>query len=258
LFHRLLLLTFKEPKWTDRMEEPSVESLAEVFHCFICMEKLRDARLCPHCSKLCCFICIQRWLTEQRSQCPHCQASLHLHELVNCRWAEEVTQQLDTLQLHSGGSAVVTPNATLKNPRLPLTTRIHNGMDSGMAVGKKVIVNCQINPRAQRFKINLQFGTSGSDVALHFNPRYDQNTVVLNSKVRNWWGTEQRHHIPDGLKYEQRPANVDIEFLMNSEDFHIFVDKAFFASFRPQVHQSLDLDTLHIDGDCFVNSVSFL
>ena len=27
------------------------------------------------------------------------RASLHLHELVNCRWAEEVTQQLDTLQL---------------------------------------------------------------------------------------------------------------------------------------------------------------
>ncbi|XP_013393749.1 E3 ubiquitin-protein ligase TRIM37 [Lingula anatina] len=82
-----------------RMEENTVESLAEVFRCFICMEKLRDARLCPHCSKLCCFMCIRRWLTEQRSQCPHCRASLHLHELVNCRWAEEVTNQLDTLQL---------------------------------------------------------------------------------------------------------------------------------------------------------------
>ncbi|KAK7087602.1 E3 ubiquitin-protein ligase TRIM37-like isoform X2 [Littorina saxatilis] len=81
-----------------RLEEHTVESLAEVFRCFICMEKLRDARLCPHCSKLCCFTCIRRWLTEQRSQCPHCRASLHIHELVNCRWAEEVTQQLDTLQ----------------------------------------------------------------------------------------------------------------------------------------------------------------
>lgn len=62
------------------------------------MEKLRDAHLCPHCSKLCCYVCIRRWLTEQRSQCPHCRASLHLHELVNCRWVEEVTQQLDSLQ----------------------------------------------------------------------------------------------------------------------------------------------------------------
>merc|ERR1719154_1066215 len=39
------------------------------------MEKLRNAHLCPHC-----------------------RASLHIHELVNCRWVEEVTQQLDTLK----------------------------------------------------------------------------------------------------------------------------------------------------------------
>uniref|UniRef100_A0A670JFX7 Tripartite motif containing 37 n=1 Tax=Podarcis muralis TaxID=64176 RepID=A0A670JFX7_PODMU len=81
------------------MEELFMVSIAEVFRCFICMEKLRDARLCPHCSKLCCFSCIRRWLTEQRAQCPHCRAPLQLRELVNCRWAEEVTQQLDTLQL---------------------------------------------------------------------------------------------------------------------------------------------------------------
>uniref|UniRef100_A0A0K8SA98 E3 ubiquitin-protein ligase TRIM37 n=1 Tax=Lygus hesperus TaxID=30085 RepID=A0A0K8SA98_LYGHE len=76
----------------------SNSSLAEVFRCFICMEKLRDAHLCPHCSKLCCYVCIRRWLTEQQAQCPHCRASLHLHELVNCRWVQDVTQQLDTLQ----------------------------------------------------------------------------------------------------------------------------------------------------------------
>lgn len=29
------------------------------------------------------------------------RAPLQLRELVNCRWAEEVTQQLDTLQLYS-------------------------------------------------------------------------------------------------------------------------------------------------------------
>ncbi|CAF1110177.1 unnamed protein product [Rotaria sordida] len=78
----------------------SVESLAEVFRCFICMEKLRDARLCPHCSKLCCYPCIRRWLTDQRQQCPHCRATLRLHDLVNCRWAEEVTSQLDSLKVN--------------------------------------------------------------------------------------------------------------------------------------------------------------
>lgn len=44
-------------------------------------------------------------VTKQRSQCPHCRASLHIHELVNCRWVEEVTQQLDTLKEGCGGGA---------------------------------------------------------------------------------------------------------------------------------------------------------
>lgn len=62
------------------------------------MENLRDARMCPHCSKLCCNHCIRRWLTETRAQCPHCRANLRINEVVICRWAEEVHQQLDSLQ----------------------------------------------------------------------------------------------------------------------------------------------------------------
>jgi len=61
------------------------------------MEKIQDAHLCPHCSKLCCYSCMRRWLTEQRSQCPHCRATLHLHEIVNCRWVEDLSDQLDCL-----------------------------------------------------------------------------------------------------------------------------------------------------------------
>jgi hypothetical protein len=97
--------------------ETSVETIAEVFKCFICMEKLRNARLCPHCSKLCCYACIHRWLTEQRSQCPHCRASLHINELVNCRWAEEVTQRLDTIQQCSSLASTLNANSKLVNKR---------------------------------------------------------------------------------------------------------------------------------------------
>ena len=96
-------LAFPSLEPTPRREDSTVESLSDVFRCFICMEKLQNAHLCPHCSKLCCYVCIRRWLTEQRSQCPHCRSSLHSHELVNCRWVEEVTQQLDTLKETSSG-----------------------------------------------------------------------------------------------------------------------------------------------------------
>lgn len=73
------------------------EALNDVFRCFICMEKMQDAHLCPHCSKLCCFMCISRWLNERRS-CPHCRQSLNIGELVNCRWLEDVASQVESLQ----------------------------------------------------------------------------------------------------------------------------------------------------------------
>uniref|UniRef100_A0A8D9EEL0 E3 ubiquitin-protein ligase TRIM37 n=1 Tax=Cacopsylla melanoneura TaxID=428564 RepID=A0A8D9EEL0_9HEMI len=104
---------FNLPKASD--DDQSVETLAEVFRCFICMEKLRDAHLCPHCSKLCCLACIGRWLTEQRSQCPHCRATLHMSDLVNCRWMEEVTHHLDNLQMNSESS--VTGAGASSSPR---------------------------------------------------------------------------------------------------------------------------------------------
>uniref|UniRef100_A0A8C6KU96 Tripartite motif containing 37 n=1 Tax=Nothobranchius furzeri TaxID=105023 RepID=A0A8C6KU96_NOTFU len=97
---RLLVLFITKNLKLAEMDEQSVESIAEVFRCFICMEKLRDARLCPHCSKLCCFSCIRVTHDEIWVCCAH-RAPLQLRELVNCRWAEEVTQQLDTLQLCS-------------------------------------------------------------------------------------------------------------------------------------------------------------
>uniref|UniRef100_A0A5K3F6G7 E3 ubiquitin-protein ligase TRIM37 n=1 Tax=Mesocestoides corti TaxID=53468 RepID=A0A5K3F6G7_MESCO len=62
------------------------------------MEQLNNARMCPHCSKLCCHECITKWITENRAQCPHCRNTLHTYALINCRWADEVTQQLDSLQ----------------------------------------------------------------------------------------------------------------------------------------------------------------
>ncbi|XP_063675113.1 E3 ubiquitin-protein ligase TRIM37-like isoform X3 [Bolinopsis microptera] len=80
------------------MAESEVESLTELFRCFICMQPLQSARLCPHCSKLCCAPCVERWLLEQRQECPHCREPLQRGELVKCRWAEEVTQQLESMR----------------------------------------------------------------------------------------------------------------------------------------------------------------
>ena len=63
---------------TANTNNADIKTIVEVFKCFICMEKLTNARLCPRCSKLCCYPCISRWLNEQRNQCPHCRAPLQI------------------------------------------------------------------------------------------------------------------------------------------------------------------------------------
>ncbi|KAI6656409.1 E3 ubiquitin-protein ligase TRIM37 [Oopsacas minuta] len=72
-----------------------LNNLEEVFCCYICLERLQDTRLCPKCSKMCCFQCIRRWLIEQKPSCPHCRSSLLLHELVKCRWVDDLLPRLE-------------------------------------------------------------------------------------------------------------------------------------------------------------------
>lgn len=73
-------------------------SIAEIFKCFICFGKVTDAQLCPCCSKLVCLTCIQRWLLEQKPQCPHCRTPLLVSQLVSCKFISEITEELDKIR----------------------------------------------------------------------------------------------------------------------------------------------------------------
>ena len=53
------------------------------------------------------------------------RASLHLHELVNCRWADEVTQQLNTLQQSQPSAQRARENLKKDEYKLILTVAIY-------------------------------------------------------------------------------------------------------------------------------------
>ncbi|VDN96332.1 unnamed protein product [Rodentolepis nana] len=74
-------------------------ALTSVFKCLICIGTTADARMCPNCSKLFCFGCIRRWITQIKTECPHCRSYLALDNLINCRFANDVVQQLDSLKV---------------------------------------------------------------------------------------------------------------------------------------------------------------
>ncbi|CAG9333493.1 unnamed protein product [Blepharisma stoltei] len=73
-------------------------NIEEILKCFICFEKVIDAKLCPSCSKLCCNSCIIKWLSK-KPECPHCRSPLRHQNLVNGRIVSEISQALESLQV---------------------------------------------------------------------------------------------------------------------------------------------------------------
>jgi len=59
--------------------------------------------------------------------------------------------------------------------------------------GRVLHINGRSNNNASRFEFNLLTGThQGSDVAFHFNPRFDQREAVRNSCQGGGWGAEEK------------------------------------------------------------------
>ncbi|NXN79667.1 LEG2 protein, partial [Bombycilla garrulus] len=64
-----------------------------------------------------------------------------------------------------------------------------------MKAGNTLKVKGKISADTVGFSINL--GSSSKDLALHFNPRFNESVIVCNSKCSNVWQTEHRdRHVP--------------------------------------------------------------
>lgn len=61
-----------------------------------------------------------------------------------------------------------------------------------MKPGNSLKVKGKIPADTVGFSINL--GSSSRDLALHFNPRFNESVIVCNSKFCDAWQTEHRDH----------------------------------------------------------------
>ena len=95
---------------------------------------------------------------------------------------------LDALEKRTQDDAFFTQSVNVSGRPLPIV----HGLENGFGIDSSLFIQIKMPEDAARFTINLNSGRAvpEADIALHFNPRLDQNKVVLNDRKDGQWGVE--------------------------------------------------------------------
>ncbi|XP_063153288.1 galectin-9 isoform X2 [Candoia aspera] len=134
---------------------------------------------------------------------------------------------------------------------LPFTGPIYGGLKDGMTI----LVSGTVLKSCRRFQVDFQCGSCQmprSDVAFHFNVRFDENCTVCNSHEKGGWQQEERKY--DMVFRKGHP--FEIRFLVNITSYVVLVDGRQYLEFKHRIPLSR-VDTIGISGELEVVSISF-
>lgn len=133
--------------------------------------------------------------------------------------------------LHSG-------SLRLWRPSLPLQESLR------LAKGSHLTLRARCPPGG-RFALNF---LAGEDTAFHFNPRFDEGTVVRNSKTEEeGWGEEERD---GGMPFKPTQA-FHLLLIPETKRYAVFVDGHEFITYKHRIPMD-QVDALQITGDLHV------
>ncbi|XP_075121025.1 galectin-9B-like isoform X2 [Leptodactylus fuscus] len=134
------------------------------------------------------------------------------------------------------------------NYAIPYQTNIYGGLFPSKVI---VIRGAAGAHHPKRFHINLKFG---GEIAFHFNPRFDENTIVRNSKLNGSWGKEERQLHSCGMCFAPGQSFV-IEIVCEHNHFRVNVNGNHVCNFNHRVPHLQQIDTLQIEGDVVLQHV---
>ncbi|EYC08881.1 hypothetical protein Y032_0063g3411 [Ancylostoma ceylanicum] len=117
-----------------------------------------------------------------------------------------------------------------------------SGIAAGFQVDKTLLIFGTVEKKGKRFNVNLL--RRNGDIALHFNPRFDEKAVIRNALAANEWGNEER----EGKMPFEKGVGFDLAIKNEAYAFQIFVNGERFASFAHRSDPN-DITGLQIQGD---------
>uniref|UniRef100_A0A8C1HCE8 Galectin n=1 Tax=Cyprinus carpio carpio TaxID=630221 RepID=A0A8C1HCE8_CYPCA len=115
-------------------------------------------------------------------------------------------------------------------------------INGGLHPGKNIVIHGVINHNANRIIFNLRYRDG---IALHYNPRFDERVVVLNTNQMEQWGTEERS---GSLPFHKgQPFQLNIS--CNPYHYNVFVNGEQAHTYKHRYTKLNDIDILEISGD---------
>ncbi|XP_060042464.1 galectin-7-like isoform X2 [Erinaceus europaeus] len=125
-------------------------------------------------------------------------------------------------------------------------------LPNGIELGGVVKIRGTVPENADRFHVDLVCSMGQDpDIALHFNPRFNENKVIFNSRKSGSWGTEEfGHNFP--FRYGQA---FEVLIITDQEGFKVIIGDQKYHHFCYRIPLS-EVCGLEVSGDVMLELVN--
>ncbi|XP_060549786.1 uncharacterized protein LOC117677717 isoform X2 [Pantherophis guttatus] len=134
-----------------------------------------------------------------------------------------------------------------------MTLPYHHPVSDGLHPGMSVYMRGKVLRNCNKFRVDFACSKfQDADILFHFNPRFSQGTLVLNSYQSYRWGREERHKNPF-----QKSEHFEIIFIVNEAEYQILVNGNPLCKFRHRIQPQF-LKFINLDGDLEFQSLTMV